>query len=159
MDIRPSRKADLAALKLVLDETVLFPSDMLPAMMGEHLFGGANSDIWLTCHVEEVAVGFCYAVPEMLAEGTWNMAAIAVLPGQQGGGCGAALTGHLEAVLQARGQRILIAETSSTASFAGARAFYRKTGYNEEARIRDFWVPGDDKVVFWKSLDEKAGQA
>lgn len=24
--------------------------------------------------------------------------------------------------------------------------------FNRNARIRDFWAPGDDKIVFWKSL-------
>ncbi|MEO1249198.1 MAG: GNAT family N-acetyltransferase, partial [Pseudomonadota bacterium] len=30
--------------------------------------------------------------------------------------------------------------------------FYRRCGYVEEARIRDFWSAGDDKIVFWKAL-------
>lgn len=67
-------------------------------------------------------------------------------------GCGGAIAKHLEAELKERGQRILIADTSGTDEFAQTREFYRKNGYAEEARIRDFWAAGDDKVVFWKSL-------
>lgn len=79
------------------------------------------------------------------------MLAIAVLPTEQGGGCGGAITTHLEAELKERGQRILIADTSDADDFAQTREFYRKNGYAEEARIRDFWAAEDDKIVFWKS--------
>jgi len=33
-----------------------------------------------------------------------------------------------------------------------ACAFYRDHHYDEEARIRQFYGPADDKVVFWKLL-------
>ena len=81
------------------------------------------------------------------------MLAIAILPIEQGNGFGGAIAEHLETELKKRGQRILIAETSGTDAFAQTREFYRKNGYSEEARIRDFWAAGDDKVVFWKSLN------
>ena len=80
------------------------------------------------------------------------MLAIAVLPSSQGLGHGGALVAHLEAVLRRRKQRILIVDTSGVDAFARTRDFYRKSGYTEEARIRDFWATGDDKIVFWKSL-------
>ena len=54
--------------------------------------------------------------------------------------------------LQASGNRVLIVDTSGTESFSGTRRFYNRCGYTEEARIRDFWGPGDDKIVFWKAL-------
>jgi energy-coupling factor transporter ATP-binding protein EcfA2 len=47
---------------------------------------------------------------------------------------------------------LLLADTSGTAAFSRTRAFYREIGYLEEARIRDFWADGDDKVVFSKRL-------
>jgi len=49
--------------------------------------------------------------------------------------------------------RILIVETSGLESFGATRAFYRKNGYDEEARIRDFYNPGEDKIVFRKVLN------
>lgn len=152
MKIRPTMHDDIAALQEVLDRTALFPSEMLPDMMRDFLSDTQSSDIWLTCEADGKAVGFCYAVPEELAEGVWNMRAIAVQPTEQGGGCGSAIVAHLEAALKERSQRILIADTSGADAFEPTRAFYRKNGYIEEACIRDFWAEGDDKIVFWKSL-------
>lgn len=80
------------------------------------------------------------------------MLALAVLPLLQGKGHGGALVAQLETTLKGRDQRLLIADTSGVAAFARTREFYRKNGYTEEARIRDFWAAGDDKIVFWKSL-------
>ena len=46
----------------------------------------------------------------------------------------------------------MIADTSGDAGFTATRKFYAAKGYDEEARIRDFWGTGDDKVTYWKSL-------
>lgn len=152
MNIRPTRVEDIPALKRVLDDTGLFPGEMLPDMVQGFLSGGDEDDIWLSCEREGAAIGFCYAVPETLADGTWNMLAVAVLPSMQGSGAGGLMVAELEARLCNQGHRILIADTSGTQKFARTREFYRRNGYTEEARIRDFWAAGDDKVVFWKSL-------
>ena len=152
MTIRDTKQEDIPDLKRVLDETGLFPSEMLPELLSGFLSEDGGNDIWLTCDSDGDAIGFCYAAPEPLAEGTWNMLAIAVLPGVQGEGSGAALVAELELRLRGLGHRVLIADTSGTAEYQRTREFYRKNGYSEEARLRDFWGPGDDKVVFWKSL-------
>ena len=152
MIVKLTKQHDLAALQLVLDGTGLFPSEMLPDMLGEFLAGETTEEIWLTCEQEGEAIGFCFAVPEQLAEGTWNMRAIAVLPSVQRGGAGRLMVATLEEKLRAAGHRVLIADTSGTAEFELTRRFYQKNGYHEEARIRDFWAAGDDKVIYWKAL-------
>jgi ribosomal protein S18 acetylase RimI-like enzyme len=152
MNIRRTKSNDIASLMLVLDQTELFPSEMLPDMIGSSLDSQSDTDIWLTCDENGTAVGFCYAIPEKLTEGTWNVLALAVLPSLQGQGIGRAIVQELEAILQKAGHRVLIADTSSDSAFDGTRAFYRKIGYTEEARIRDFWASGNDKIVFWKAL-------
>jgi ribosomal protein S18 acetylase RimI-like enzyme len=152
MNTRPTIHDDLPALKEVLDETELFPSELLPEMIRGFLVGEESTDLWLTCEVDGDAVGFCYAVPEKLTDGTWNMLAIAVKPSLQGQGHGGALVAQLELTLRQRGQRIVIVDTSGADAFSKTREFYRIQGYTQEARIRDFWAPGDDKIVFWKSL-------
>ncbi len=152
MHIRQTKSEDLRDLEVVLEETGLFPSQMLSDMIGRFLSEDASEDLWLTYEDDSTALGFCYAAPEQLTEGTWNMLAIAVLPSKQGEGVGAAIVQELEAVLRGRGHRILIADTSGTEAYRQTREFYRKNGYTEEARVRDFWAPGDDKVIFWKAL-------
>ena len=152
MIVRETLPGDIPGLKRVLDETGLFPSEMLPDLVTSFLSDETSNDVWLTSESAGDAIGFCYAVPEELAEGTWNMLAIAVRPGMHGKGCGGTLVAELEARLSGNGARVLIADTSGTAEYERTREFYRKNGYTEEARIRDYWGPGDDKVVFWKSL-------
>jgi hypothetical protein len=36
--------------------------------------------------------------------------------------------------------------------FARTRAFYLREGYAQEARIREFYAVGEDKIVFRKAL-------
>ncbi|WP_208352912.1 GNAT family N-acetyltransferase [Pseudaestuariivita rosea] len=150
-EIQPTQQADIAGLQVVLDQTGLFPSDMLPDMLAPALAREAEA-FWLTCHIGDAAVGFCYTAPEELTVGTWNMLALAVRPDFQGQGLGGALVKAAEKHLADMGQRILIVETSGTDAFALTRKFYAENGYDEEGRICDFWAEGDDKVVFRKTL-------
>ncbi|MEM6610126.1 MAG: GNAT family N-acetyltransferase [Pseudomonadota bacterium] len=149
--IKATSNDDISGLRAVLDRTELFPSEMLTKMLAPYLAGETEA-FWLTCHNDGEPVGLCYTVPEDLADGTWNMRALAVRPDLQGKRLGAALVHAAEQHLKDKGQRILIVETSGTDAFALTRKFYAQNGYEEEARIRDFWADGDDKVIFRKAL-------
>jgi ribosomal protein S18 acetylase RimI-like enzyme len=54
----------------------------------------------------------------------------------------------------ASGARLLVAETSGGAGYAPAHGLYLKNGFNEEARIKSFYKPGDDLVIFVKRLEK-----
>jgi len=73
-------------------------------------------------------------------------------PAAQRRGIGHALLARVEAEVQARGGRLLLIETSSTAPYAPARRLYETSGYHCEAVIRDFYAPGDDLIIFRKEL-------
>ena len=152
MNIRFATSSDVEPIGTIADATALFPSEMLPSLIAGHLASEDNEDIWLVCEREGETVGFLYAVPEQLADGAWNMLAIGVLPLAQGTGAGGALCARLEVELRERGARILLADTSGTDAFAATRRFYAGHGYEEEARIRDFWSAGDDKITVRKAL-------
>lgn len=150
-EIRATRSDDIASLQEVLNQTGLFPSDMLPELLAPFL-AEATTTVWLTAQIGSDPVGFCFAEPEDMADRTWNMRALGVRPDHQGRGLGSRLVGACEDMLRIRGQRLLIVDTSGGPSFAPARTFYTANGFEEEARLRDFWAPGDDKVTFRKSL-------
>ena len=49
------------------------------------------------------------------------------------------------------GHRIYI-ETSSREQYEPTRLFYRNCGYQEEAVLKDFYSPGDAKVIYVKAI-------
>jgi len=151
IDIRPTQAGDVPALQAVLEQTGLFPADLLPEMLAPALAEEAH-ELWFTALSDGIAGGFCYAVPEEMTDGSWNLLAIAVDPEMHGRGLGRHLVDVVERRLQSDGQRLLLVDTSGKTEFDGARQFYLHLGFAEEARIRDFWADGDDKITFRKSL-------
>lgn len=149
--IKETKIEGIPALQIVLDQTDLFPSEMLPDMVMPALQNEAEA-LWLTCHLAGEAIGLSYSVPEEMTDRTWNMLALAIRPDKQGQGLGAALVEETESQLREQGQRLLIVDTSGTDEFTDTRRFYARSGDEEAARIGDFWTDGDDKVVFRKKL-------
>ncbi|MEM8788413.1 MAG: GNAT family N-acetyltransferase [Pseudomonadota bacterium] len=155
--VQTTTPADLPALADAVAATGLFPPDLLPTLFDGGGGGGDGATHWLTACVGDTPIGFAFAAQEELAEGTWNMMAIAVHPDMQGTGVGTALVAALESRLRDDAARLLIVDTSGAAGFAATRAFYAARGYREEACVRDFWAPGDDKVIFTKGLAGRCG--
>lgn len=149
--VRPVVAEDCAAIAEIADAT-LFPSDMLAPMIAPYLTDPESRHLWSVATIHNRVVGFTYCEPERMTEGTWNLLAIAITPDLQGRGGGASLVASLEAELGGRGARILIVETSGLDAYARTRAFYAGLGYELEARIRDFYAAGEDKIVFRKAI-------
>lgn len=149
--VRPIARADLAGIRPVLDGTGLFPYDML-SEMAEPFLSGRAPHFWMVAQRAGRTVGFAYCEPERMTDGTYNLLAIAVAPEHQRSGAGAALTRSIAAALRQKGGRLLLVETSTEPDHDPARAFYVKEGFTEEGRIRDFYAPGQTKVIFWKQL-------
>jgi ribosomal protein S18 acetylase RimI-like enzyme len=99
---------------------------------------------------EEVLVGYACWGPTPATDRTWDLYWIAVDPALQGAGIGTILLDEVERRLVGQHARMLIAETSSRSDYAATRAFYGRRGYAEAARVRDFYAPGDDRIVFVK---------
>ncbi|MDQ2812868.1 MAG: GNAT family N-acetyltransferase [Actinomycetota bacterium] len=156
--IRAAQAQDRAAIIDVVRASGLFSPDAPEALaevrtaLDGFLTGVAAADRWLTTDTGTSIAATAYYAPERMTDGTWNLYLLAVHPDYQGQGRGAALVRHVEQDLRAAGARVLLIETSGVPGFAGQRAFYAALGYHEEARIRDFYESGDDKVIYWKAL-------
>jgi len=157
--IRMPASGEVEQIKRLAIDTDMFGVDEVgffdEALAGFHQ-GSLADDHWLVVEGSDGRViGAAYYAPEPFSDRVWNLYFISVSPDHQGRGLGTSLIGTIEAQLRSRGDdvaRVLIVETSSTDHYARTRAFYRGLGYAEEARIRQFYGPTDDNVVFWKSL-------
>ncbi len=155
--IRPTTPDDSAALIALAVATGMFhanETEALEKVLADYFSGQLDDGhMWVTDDEEGEPCGVAYYAPAPFADGTWDLLMIAVRPDCQRRGRGAVLLRHVENALRASGQRVLLVDTSGLPSYDRARAFYTKCGFEEEARIRDFYKAGDDKVVFRKALN------
>lgn len=151
MPIRPIVISDLPALKSLIDATGLFPSELLDGMTAGCFDGRAPDDLWMTVD-QDGPMAVASIAPERMTVGTWNVLLIAVHPDRQGQGVGTALMQEIKRGLTAQGGRLLLVETSGLPEFEPTRHFYRRLGYEQEARIRDFYQNGEDKIIYRKAL-------
>ncbi len=153
--IRLATPNDRQAIMAIAEAVDLFsPQELeeLGGMLGEYFENNLGSDrFWIT-YDDGTPLGVAYYAPEPYAYGTWNLYFIAVHPNHQGKGFGSKLLRYVEQMLTERGERLLLVETSGLPNFERTRAFYRKHGYNEEARIREFYRAGENKIIFRKAL-------
>lgn len=150
INIRPLEANDLPALVALIDSTGLFPGELLPDMAIPFLDPSSSTDEWFVLTMDEQPAAVAYVVPERLTQGTYNLLLIAVHADHQGKGLGKDLLAHVESQLSGTGGRLLLVETSGLPDFERTRQFYLKNGYVIEARIREFYAPGEDKIVFRK---------
>ena len=153
--IRTINESDRSAVARLAEVSGLFSADELAevdAMVDAYL-GGALGEghAWLI-YEADFPEGVAYFAPEGFSDGVWNLYMLAVAPESHGRGVGAEIVAHITDAVREQGGRILLVETSGVASFERTRRFYEMCGFVREASIRDYYGPGDDKVVFWKSL-------
>ncbi|WP_051482995.1 GNAT family N-acetyltransferase [Thioalkalivibrio sp. HK1] len=150
-DHRPTIDADHEALIALATGSRLFESDQIDILAGM-LRSPEENDVWLTDDESGVPVGVAYVALEKMTHGTWNLRWIEVDPAHQRQGRGKAILDHVANRLIEKGQRILPVETAGLDDFDYVRKFYSDNGFEKEARIRDFYEAGVDKVVYRKSL-------
>ena len=155
-NIRPMREADKPVLMKILHNTPEFKPDevvvaeeVIDSCLHDPLQSGYNI---LVAGVGLSIIGYiCYG-PTPLTEGTWDIYWTAVAPGQQGKGIGTVLLEAAEkSITEARG-RLAIIETSAKPEYEKTRRFHTNHGYDEIARIPDFYAIGDDKLILQKRL-------
>ncbi len=150
-DVVPIQRLAVDNGMLALDEMAGFDE-----MLRGYLDGSIDNHRWIVAEgVAGRVAGAAYYGPEPFADRVWNLYFLAVQPDLHRSGIGTALVAHTEQSLRSAGEqvaRVLLVDTSSTDDYEAARRFYGREGFHREARIREFYGPADDKIVFWKSL-------
>jgi ribosomal protein S18 acetylase RimI-like enzyme len=147
--------ADKPALMKILKNTPEFkPFEVTVAeeLVDYYLSDGVKSGYSILIADDDGVAGYvCYGETPCTV-GTWDIYWIAVSQEKRGKGIGKMLDTAAEtAIRKARG-RLAFIETSSTPLYENTRQFYERRGYEQVARIPDFYCPGDDKLILQKKL-------
>lgn len=92
--------------------------------------------------------GYVCFGPTPMTEGCWHLYWVAVDQRFQRAGVARALLAAVQRECSAARARLLSLEASGAAHSDAARAFYQAVGFREEGRVRDYYRPGDDLVLF-----------
>ncbi len=95
-------------------------------------------------------VGYAVYGSTPCTSGTFDLYWIATDPAMHNAGVGTTLLNEVERRLEGHFARMLVVETSSRSDYAPTRGFYGRRGYTETARVREFYAPGDDRIIFTK---------
>ncbi len=95
-------------------------------------------------------IGYACFGPTPLTDGTYDLFWIAVDPTYAGQGIGTQLMRAVEQEVHNRHGRLLIIETSSSEDYEETREFYLQRGCIQAETIKDFYRPGEDRVLFVK---------
>jgi ribosomal protein S18 acetylase RimI-like enzyme len=150
------RRDDCHAVRELVSGTGYFRADEIDIaveLVEERLARGADSGYeFVFAEIGATLVGYaCYGqIPCTIS--SYDLYWIAVDPEHQRNGIGRSLMKAVqERVLAVGGQRIYI-DTSGKDQYSATRKFYERNGFNCDARLKDFYGPGDDRVIYAKIL-------
>ena len=102
-------------------------------------------------------LGYTCFGPIPLTAASYDLYWIAVDKTCQGQKIGQLLLAKSEELIRAAGGRQIYIETSNRAQYAPTREFYLRRGYRQEALLKDFYAPSDDKVIYVKKVVRNKG--
>jgi ribosomal protein S18 acetylase RimI-like enzyme len=154
--IRDITPGDRDAINNILIETQMFTNDEVSVALELTDTVLLNKDqrdyVVHVAEVEGKTAGYiCYG-PTPVTAGTYDVYWIAVDPNMQKKGVGRKLLSHVEDEIASKKGKLIIIETSSQHKYEPTRNFYIRTHYIMEARIKDFYSDGDDRLIYVKRL-------
>jgi len=157
MQIRPLVLKDRARLQSMLIDSRAFTSeeiDVAMELIDIALKYQNQKDYIIHCMVDDQdqAIGYiCYG-PVPMTLGAFDLYWIVVDPNFQGKGIGSKLLDFLEKEVREMKGRMILADTSLFPQYEKTQKFYFKKGFQEVARISDYYWPGNDRITFCKRL-------
>lgn len=157
MAVRRTERRDLEPIRSIVAATGVFNEEEIGIaveLLEVYLNDPRQKDYEIYTSTDDTGAvnGYICFGPTPATDATYDMYWIAVDPASHSAGIGTELLRFTEGVLKARGGRLLVAETSSTAKYDKTRAFYERKGFEKFAQIREYYRPGDDLVIYGKYL-------
>ena len=148
--------SDVDRVRNIVRSSGFFSADeveMAVELVQENLSRGeASGYFFLFVEINGGVVGYsCYG-PIPCTKESYDLYWIAVLHEFRGRGIGRDLLARTEEKIRKIGGRQIYVDTSSRYQYEPTRVFYRANRYDQEASLKDFYSPGDDKIIYVKKL-------
>lgn len=147
---------DVAGVRRIVESSGFFyphEVDVAVELVQERLVRGESSGYhFVFADDGDHTIGYACYGPIACTVGSFDLYWIAVEAGHRGRGIGRWLLAEAERAMAAMGARRVYVDTGGRAQYAPTRAFYESCGYRAEARLVDFYAPGDDKIVYVRLL-------
>lgn len=149
-------RTDAGLVREIVTSTGIFRPDEIGiavALVEERLrIGLASGYHFIFAENAGLMLGYsCYG-PVPLTLNSYDLYWIAVRKEWQGKGTGTFILSRSEAVIGELGGKRIYIETSSRELYRQTRRFYESCGYRSEGVLKEFYAPGDDKVIYVKAL-------
>jgi N-acetylglutamate synthase-like GNAT family acetyltransferase len=152
-EIEPS---DLGAILTIVQSSGFFSAaevELACELAADRLEHGKQSSYqFLFAENREQVIGYtCYGLIPATAA-SFDLYWIAIFEATRGRSVGKNLLQKTEELISDIGGKHVYAETSSRSQYTPTHRFYEKSGYISEAVLKDFYAPGDSKIIYSKVL-------
>jgi ribosomal protein S18 acetylase RimI-like enzyme len=157
MRIRPLLLKDRARLHSMLIDAQVFTAEEIGIaieLIDTVLRDENQKDYKIDCMVDDQdqpAGYICYG-PTPMTQGTFDLYWIVVDPNVQRQGIGSRLLDFLQEMVREKEGRMILADTSTIPQYEKTRHFYLRNGFEEVAKVPDYYYPGNDRVTFCKRI-------
>jgi len=149
---------DREGVRAIVENTGFFRPDEVAIaveLVEERLARGAASGYhFIFAELGDELAGYACYGPIACTVGSYDLYWIAVAPSWQRHGIGRKLVEAVEARVALNGDARIYIDTSGQTKYAPTRSFYERSGFRCDARLADFYAPGDDRVIYVKILNE-----
>lgn len=122
-------------------------------LVQERLNKGIESGYYfLFAEKDHNVIGYSCFGPIPCTVESYDIYWIAVQEELRRSGLGVKILKRVEERIRKIGGKRIYVETSSREQYKPTRSFYSRCGYCKEATLKDFYSPGDDKVIYLRVL-------
>lgn len=154
---REAQPADRNRVRAIVSSTGVFsPVEIEVAieLLDDWLAKGPRSEYqFIFAESAGRTLGYACYGPIPLTAASYDLYWIAVEKICQGQKIGQKLLAKTEELILAAGGTHIYIETSNRSQYVPTREFYIRRGYCQEALLKDFYSPGDDKVIYVKKVE------
>jgi GNAT superfamily N-acetyltransferase len=149
-------KRDINRVIEIVDSTKFFYDhevEIAAELVAERLAQGESTGYFFVfAEVEGVTAAYSCFGPISMSKTCFDLYWIATHNEYRGKGIGKKLLEETFNHARAMGCKIIIAETSGLEHYAPTRAFYDSNKFELEARLKNFYDEGDDKLFYTKRI-------